>query len=376
MPTAAKYQSAAPLATSKVDAEAGIIRDVALVSIGEALGHGVRIDEKSLSLFFGLAQESPFQSFIKHDDDHSPAEVTGLFSGTYIDSKSGVLRANWTALNAFREHNKAEFSTLIELAEKAPATFGLSMDFDRKNVWTMKDGSEVEAEPIYKKTGDGREYFAGWKDKPVGATDDELPVVRPYNLRSADFVQEPAANAALFSAQKTVDTTPDNGKASSVVETQSHLNKKSPISKMKQIYAKFSANPKALTRACQLAAEMPEDTKEEAIIDKVEEEIDAEAYASVIAENAALKAKVAEFEAKVAEQEPKVAEAAALSTKVTELTEQVAKLSKTRGRFGAAPINTGKDAGKEPVTITRAQFNALSHPERETHMKSGGKITD
>lgn len=376
MPTSAKYQSAAPLASSKVDAEAGIIRDVALVSIGEAAGHGVRIDEKSLSLFFGLAQESPFQSFIKHDDDHSPAEVTGLFSGTYIDAGAGVLRANWTALNAFREHNKAEFSTLIELAEKAPATFGLSMDFDRKNVWTMKDGSEVEAQPIYKKTGDGREYFAGWKDKPVGATDDELPVVRPYNLRSADFVQEPAANAALFSAQKTIDTPPDNGKANSSAETQSHLNKKSPIFKMKQIYAKFSANPKALARACQLAAEMPEDTKEEAIIAKVEDEVDEETYNALVAERDQLKAKVAEFEAKLAEQEPKVEEAAALSTKVTELTEQVAKLSKARGRFGAAPVNHGAAAGKEPATITRAQFNAMSHPERNAHMSAGGKVTE
>lgn len=348
MPTAAKYQSAAPLATSKVDAEAGIIRDVALVSIGEASGHETRIDQKTLEMFYALVSGQTVKAFINHSDNPKPTEAVGIYSGFYIDVAAGVLRASqFQAFKAFRENDAQAYETLFEMAATAPDAFGVSANFF------------LELEE---------------------ATDGGHPFARPTHVESFDIVCTPAANRAFFSKkpenEKTVDTTPDNGKASSVVETQSHLNKKSPISKMKQIYAKFSANPKALTRACQLAAEMPEDTKEEVIIDKVEEEIDAEAYAAVIAENAALKAKVAEFEAKVAEQEPKVAEAAALSTKVTELTEQVAKLSKARGRFGAAPINTGKDAGKEPVTITRAQFNALSHPERETHMKSGGKITD
>ncbi len=343
MPTPAKYQSAAPLATSKVDAEAGIIRDVALVSIGEAAGHSTRIDQKTLEMFYALVNGQTVKAFINHSDNPKPTEAVGIYSGFYIDVAAGVLRASqFQAFKAFRENDTQAYDTLFEMAATAPESFGVSANFF------------LDLE----KAADGGDPYA-----------------RPTHVESFDIVCTPAANRALFS-QKTIDTPPASVQVASVVETQSHLNKNNPLSKMKSIYAKFATNPKALTRACQLAAEMPEGTKEEEIIDKVEEEVDAEAYAALVAERDALKATNAELSAKLAEQEPKVEEAAALSTKVSELTTQVAQLSKARGRFGAAPINTGAAAGKEPVIITRTQFDAMPHNERNAHMAAGGKITE
>lgn len=345
MPTPAKYQSASPLASSKVDADSGIIRDVALVSIGDASGHSTRIDQKTLEMFYALVSGQTVKAFINHSDNPKPTEAVGIYSGFYIDVAAGVLRASqFQAFKAFRENDPQAYETLFEMAATAPESFGVSANF-YLDLEKAEDGGD--------------------------------PYARPTHVESFDIVCTPAANRALFS-QKTIDTPPASVQVAPEVETQSHINKtkSNPLYIVKQIFAKFSANPKALTRACQLAAEMPEGTKEEEIIDKVEEEVDAEAYAALVAERDALKAKVAEFEAKVAEQAPKVEEAAALSTKVKELETTVAQLSKSRGRFGAAPVITGAAAGKEPVTITRAQFDAMPHGERDAHMKAGGKITD
>lgn len=343
MPTA-KYQIASPLATSKVDPEAGLIRDVALVSIGEAAGHGTRIDQKTLEMFYGLVSGQTVKAFINHSDNPKPTEAVGIYSGFYIDVEAGVLRASqFQAFKAFRENDKEAYDTLFEMAATAPESFGISANFF------------LELEK---------------------ATDGGDPYARPTHVESFDIVCTPAANRALFS-KKVVDAPPVSVQPTKRLNETESQQAKSQIT-MKAIFAKFSTNPKALTRACQLAAEAPADKPipDEEVIAKVEDEIAEEEIKAMREENVALKAKVAEYEAKLAEQAPKVEEAAALSTKVTELTAQVAQLSKSRGRFGAAPVNTGAPEGKEPVTITRAQFNALSHPARDAHMKAGGKITD
>lgn len=368
--TAPKFLQGSPLAASRVDREAGVIRDAAIVSIGEALGHQQRVDAKSLSMLFELSQQSAWQSFVLHSWEHPPTESIGLFSGVYIDAAAGVLRGTFSALKAFMEHCRADFDTLMEMAEKAPETFGLSIDFDLDSVWTMSDGSEVEAVPVDDTDTSGHR----WKAKPLGATADEFPVVRPTKVRSVDFVQEPAANKALFSA---IDKPRKTLQQSHIdIETQSHKQPtKKPTFSVKAIYARFKDSPKALHRAVQLAAETP-DAKEDEIIAKVEEEVEDEEYKALVAERDGLKAKVGELEAKLAELQPKAEKSDQLSKDVDSLKTQMAQLSKSRGRFGAAPVNTGAPGGKGPATITRAQFDAMPHPDRNAHMAAGGKVVD
>ena len=74
---------------------------------------------------------------------------------------------------------------LVELAEKMPEQFGLSVVFSGRAVWTMQDGSEVPA--------DG--------PMPEGAMRG-IPSVRFASIESADFVKAPAANpGGLYSRQ-------------------------------------------------------------------------------------------------------------------------------------------------------------------------------
>lgn len=373
---AVRYAAAAPLATAKVDAATGILRDVAIMSVGDAAGHDCVVDLATLTKLFELTQGKTVKAFVNHDWCPSPTEVVGVFSGLYIDAPAGVLRAaQFQALKSFREHNTKAFDTLFELAQIAPDSFGVSVSIYQELAWKKADGTEILTD--------------GWAPRPDDAVG-EGPFIRPTFIESADFVSSPAANKALFSSkhtetetqsQKEIDATALSAQArKQQIETESQLaaSKQKSTLTMKALYQKFKDNPKALTRAMQLAAEAPADApkSDEVIIAEVEDEIDEEAAKALAAENADLKAKLAAAEAKVAELEPKAAESAALSTKVTDLQKQVAQFTSRRGRFGAAPVAAGLPENKEAPTITRAAFNALDHAARNAHMAAGGKLTD
>lgn len=353
MSTAAKYQLTSPLASSKVDAETGIIRDVALVSIGEAAGHSTRIDQKTLEMFYALVKGQTVKAFVNHSDNPKPTEAVGIYSGFYIDVEAGVMRAaQFQAFKAFRENSKEAYDTLFEMAAIAPESFGISANF-YLDLETASDGGD--------------------------------PYARPTHVESFDIVCTPAANKALFSRKPDDEKPLDAPKEMIQQQSSPDVSKIQLHSFMKLIYAQFSANPKALSRACQLAAEAPADkpVTEEEVIAKVELEMDAEEQAAIIAERDALIAKVTELEAKVAELSPKADNESALNTKVAELSAknaeqvtQIAQLSKGRARFGAAPVVIGKPDGKDAPTLTRAQFTALDPKAQGEHFAVGGKLTE
>jgi hypothetical protein len=347
----AQYKSTIPLTSSKVDRELGIIRDVALMSVGTAHGS---IDGKpmttevtldSLKALYELLAGAPKKSHMLHGDDHAPTNAIGLFSGFYIDMQSDpvTLRAaQFEAFKAFRENSKKEFETMFELADKSPKDMAMSADFDLE----------------------------------LGKRDGLPPVVMPISVRSFDFVNEGAATPGLFEKNIIDEAAIKEQQRIKEIETQSQLNAKPTIFPMKAIYAKFSDNTKALKRACQLAAETP-DMKEEDVIDKVDCEMADEAAAALVAERDALKAKVIELETKLAELNPKAEEAAELSKKVTDLEAKVAQFTKTRGRFGAHPVNLGVEQKEEKkLTATFAEFAAMDHTKKSEFSVNGGRIVD
>lgn len=358
----AKFAAIAPAAGLQVDAEKGIIKDVALVSIGDAAGHGLRVDMQTLKDFYALVQGKTVKAFINHEDNPKPTEAIGLYSGFYIDAEAGILRAaQFQAFKAFRENNKAEYDTLFEMASSAPEAFGISANF-------------------FYKTED--------------ATDGGDPFTRPTHVESFDIVCTPAANKALFSreqkqnetkSQEVLDAEIKKATQEKLNETQSQLTTslKSQFSTVKTVFAHFSKRPAALPLIAKFAAEMPEDAKPEDVIAKVELALNEEEQAALVAERDALKAEVETLKKELDALKPKEAELAALSIKHAELSKksdeqaaETAQLKKLTARFGIKPIATGAPEGKEPATITRAKFNALSHADREIHMKAGGKLTD
>jgi len=162
----------------EVNEKAGTMSDVSLIQIGEAKGHGVWIDAQSLESGLEVMGGS-LPAYVTHegavDSDRLLKEV-GLFSGFYIED--GKLKAEaFKALDSFRVDEAERFRRLFDLAREMPDAFGLSLVFEARLVWVMEGGEEISVED-----SDGKGAIR------------EIPSVRFVSIRSADFVDAPAAN--------------------------------------------------------------------------------------------------------------------------------------------------------------------------------------
>ena len=168
-----------------IDQTKGSMTSVSLIQVGEAKGHGMFIDEESLESALEVLGDN-LPAYVTHEgaieSDRLLKEV-GVFSGFFIEE--GKLKAeSFKALSSFREDEPERFRRLFDLAESMPDAFGLSLVFEPELVWIMEDGTEL---PIDK--GSAKNAVR------------DLPSVRFKSIRSADFVDAPAANeGGLFSA--------------------------------------------------------------------------------------------------------------------------------------------------------------------------------
>ena len=168
-----------------VNATKGVMSDVSLIQIGEAKGHGMWIDEESLSTALEVIGEN-LPAYVTHEgaveSDRILKEV-GVFSSFYVDK--GKLKAEtFTALSSFREDEPERYRRLFDLAEAMPDAFGLSLVFEADLVWVNALGEDVALED-------------GTPEESLR----DLPSVRFQSIRSADFVDAPAANeGGLFSS--------------------------------------------------------------------------------------------------------------------------------------------------------------------------------
>lgn len=349
-----RYYNDAPLELTNVDQDAGILRNVALMSIGEALGHNCRVDLSSLQGLFQLCMGKSIKAFLNHSYNPAPTEVVGVFSGIYIDNEKGVLRASqFKALDAFKTHNRQAYDTLFELAITAPDSFGVSVS-------------------IYQELEDAEDGGAAY--------------IRPTSIESADFVSSPAANKALFSQNCALDVSKipihevEPEPAPQVVAEEVPTLKPTPLHSLlmsKKIYAAFKARPDALIQAIAYAAEAPEGTTEDKVVEVIQEQLDAADQKAIIDENANLKAKVSELEAKIAELSPEAAKVEGLSAKIAEQDVQLAEFSKRTARFGVRPVAIKPVVEDKPAPVlTRAQFAALDPKAQGEHFAARGKLTE
>jgi hypothetical protein len=183
-----------------VDASAGVIKGVALITADrEASGHGVWIDAKTVQQFADLLAGRKLKAYATHDNaglDGTLDEV-GYWQDARVDG--AVLRADFIALDAWKKFYPGEYATLFELADKLPAEFGASLTFSLTLAWVMPDGSEVVTQRGIEYNDNGAEYAFN-PPMPEGAVR-AMPSVRPNEIYSADFVNEPAANDGLFQAK-------------------------------------------------------------------------------------------------------------------------------------------------------------------------------
>jgi len=170
-----------------VSREDGTILDVSILTEGEAKGHGMMISQKTLESSITLLLGKSIPAYLSHAGASGDRLLTeaGYFSGFYRD-KNKIRARKFTALESFKKYEPEKYDRLFEIAEVAPHTFGVSIVFEGQLFWEMSDGSERPLED-------------GW-DAPENSRF-SIPTVRPLQITSADFVDTPAANGALFSGK-------------------------------------------------------------------------------------------------------------------------------------------------------------------------------
>ena len=181
---AALYQGAG----IEVDKDEHVLRGVSLIQAVEALGHGVMVDETTLSevVELGNASAKGIKSRFTHPGLSS--DGLGKFLGRIRglrqegDKVVGDLYLSALAFKSPTDGNLGDY--ILERAEEDPASFGLSIVADGSYVWRTEDGQEIDAgEP-----------------RPNNSIHD-LPFLRVDNLVACDVVDEPAANRdGVFSA--------------------------------------------------------------------------------------------------------------------------------------------------------------------------------
>lgn len=143
----------------KIDADKGIIYGVSVITIGEAKGHDVFVDEKSINQILQLAKQKPDGVKVKADHGTGILAVTGKLTNFRKDGEK--IRADLELMKSDENYDK-----FLEMADKMPNEFGLSVS------------TEAKSEEI-----DGKKF------------------IRFVELESVDLVNNPAANNGLFSAK-------------------------------------------------------------------------------------------------------------------------------------------------------------------------------
>lgn len=140
----------------KIDKEKGLISGVSVITMGEAKGHGMMIDYKSLDQVMVCAGKYPNGLKVALDHYSGIEAIVGYLTGFNLSGDK--LRAD---LHLLGTHPKREY--ILELAETIPDNFGISIAFS---------GEHEEKEGIM--------------------------YARCSEIYSADLVMTPAANEGLF----------------------------------------------------------------------------------------------------------------------------------------------------------------------------------
>ena len=193
---------------SAIDLDNGIIRGIAVMTTGEAKGHGIKIDGVSVDQVTALGQaadDKGIKSRFGHPNMSSTALGTFLgrqknFRLTRNGDKETVRADLHIADSAHRTPNGDLAAYVLELAVEDPDAFGNSNVIKTDRHYPAKaDGTPhtiqthrgpIELLPIaLDRNGD-----------PILDDDDPTPYARIVALRASDIVDDPAANDGLYNS--------------------------------------------------------------------------------------------------------------------------------------------------------------------------------
>ena len=149
-------------AAGAVDAATGTIRGVSLITEGPALGHGVQVDRTTLEQVKTAAEQYEGGLKVKLDHNSGAGDIVGFIDNLRIDGAK--LLGDLHLLE-----NSPHRGYILEIAQKIPDTFGLSIAFSGP--------AEISA-------------------------DKKTVLQRCSEIYSVDIVSEPAANPSGFFSRK------------------------------------------------------------------------------------------------------------------------------------------------------------------------------
>ena len=173
-------------AASAVDIEKRIIYGLSMAQAVEALGHGGRLDMRSLEQIVEQVNSKRSGAKSRYTHPGLSSDGMGKFLGRMknarIEGDKAVADLHLSDL-AFKSPDGNLGEYVLEAASEDPEAFGFSVVISAEKFWVMEDGTEM----------------AVWDDddnrraKPQNAIDD-LPSFRITDLHAVDLVDEPAAN--------------------------------------------------------------------------------------------------------------------------------------------------------------------------------------
>jgi hypothetical protein len=166
-----------------VDKENGVIYGVAVAEAVEALGHGIELDDVTLSQIADQINQSRIGIKSRFTHPGLSADGTGKFLGRMKNARlfnDKVIADLHMSESATISPSGDLWSYLLSLAEEDPEALGMSISATGYEAFKLADGREVTEKP---------------------ADYEGLPVFRIDLLRAVDVVDEPAANRdGLFSS--------------------------------------------------------------------------------------------------------------------------------------------------------------------------------
>lgn len=272
----------------EIDTENAIIRSVSVITVGEARGHGMQVDDETLQQVKAAAETYAGGLKVKTDHFSGFNQIVGTLKNFVIDGDQ--LRADLYLLKA---HDATE--RILEMAQLMPDTFGLSISFS---------GSHEES---------GDTTFA-----------------RCSEIYSADLVDAPAANpTGLFSAKV------DSGKKAMDEKqfSEALAAALAPINEKLSAFEAFIGEATTKFEALAIAPMPKEDETEAPVVEDADKDNMSEKLAAELAE---VKALVANFGAKPVAASVAVEAPVAVEVKVPTNFQQALDLVKAEGLSGSA----------------------------------------
>lgn len=377
-----------PMSSGNIDKENNRISNVVAMQVGEAMGHDMMADNKTLQLMANLGngnRRGGVEGRFGHPGMSDNAMGKKLFFAKNFQVVGNRLLHDiefydWARLSPVFDRDPIEY--IFERAEKNPESFGESVVIKLDTVWILENGEEISA--------DG--------DKPENVLHD-LRVMRPTHFYFADMVSDGALTPnGLFSSDANLLT---------LFEGTSSIYAEQAFRLMDELCETYGISEDELARKVPniinsykywRAFNMPTNEKDETPLaqDKAKKDTQSE-LATVLEETAALTSDIvepdeaadeivtdfvprADYDALLKQhqtlQETFIAFAKQSNQQYKALLKQFGELKQEFAKLNGEEVVTGKVPSQSPLDAIQAQignteqFSALPDPvtQRQAHL--------